>query len=102
MKLKQTTSLGMAAAFMAKGAILENVDKSDPRHMIFSFSDGSLFHIPGVMSGSNTTLVNAVDIVVNDSNLDVWERAWANETLEVNAVKYFAAMTRLKSIIHSV
>lgn len=90
-KLKYTTSLGVAAALLSKGAVLEDINKSDPRHMVFGFSDGSA-------SPDNT----AVDAAISSNNLDVWEKAWANETLEVNAVKFMNALNRLKSVIHSV
>lgn len=99
---KNTTSIYMTAAFMALGAKLEDIDKTDPRHMIFSLSDGSI----DPTSETTTYSINdkgqtSVSSAISVNNLEVWERAWANETLQVNAVRFMEAIQRLKSIIHS-
>lgn len=99
-KFKCTTAIGLAASLMAKGAKLESVDKSDPKHMVFCFSDGSTAGVTSTIIDGVTTTVSVLADVAKH-NLDVWETAWANETLEVNAVKFWNAVQRLKSIIHS-
>jgi hypothetical protein len=97
-----TTSIYMTAAFLALGAKLEDIDKTDPKHMIFSLSDGSTepvvaFKLP---DGNNDT--STITYTISEYNLSVWEKSWANGTLMVNAVKYMEAIQRLKSIVHSV
>ena len=108
-KFKDTTSIYMTAAFMALGANLEDIDKTDPKHMIFSLSDGSIN--PNPTPATTTAVASSTDIkgygytlvdaAISEHNLDVWEKAWANGTLMVNAIKYMEAIQRLKSIIHS-
>lgn len=93
MKTKNTTSIYMTAAFLALGAKLENIDKTDPKHMVFCLSDGNV-------TPPNVTMT-PVDASISEYNLDVWEKAWANETLQVNAVRFMEAIQRLKSVIHS-
>ena len=38
MDTKETTDIYFTAAMLALGAKLENVDRSDPRHMVFKIS----------------------------------------------------------------
>lgn len=102
MKTKNTTSIYMTAAFLALGAKLESIDKTDPKHMVFCLSEEP--HIPE--TETLTYNVNAkgemkISAAISEHNLDVWEKAWANETLQVNAVRYMEAIQRLKSVIHS-
>lgn len=99
-KFKCTTAIGLAASFLAMGAKLESVDKSDPKHMVFCFSDSEIsFFVDGTTISDSTN--NTVLSAVSRNNLDVWETQWANESLVVNAVKFWNAVQRLKSIIHS-
>lgn len=100
MKTKNTTSIYMTAAFLALGAKLESIDKTDPKHMVFCMSDGSI-NPTVVASTTNPKGYVTTDDVISEHNLDVWEKAWANETLQVNAVRYMEAIQRLKSVIHS-
>lgn len=87
--LKQTSDLYLAAAFSAMGATLENVDKTDPRHMVFEFSPRKV---------STGALAN---IELTTQDLDAIERNWANQILTINAVQFAEAIKRLKSVIHS-
>jgi hypothetical protein len=89
--MKKTSALKFAAALLSLGAVLENVDKTDPKHMIFTFGPKKV----------ESTLPENVNKAIDDVSLDVWEKAWANETLMVNAVHYAEAFDRLKSIVHS-
>lgn len=86
---KKTTDLYLASALSALGAILENVDKTDPRHMIFEFAPRKV----------STGELAKIDLPTQD--LDAIERDWANQILVVNAVQYSEAIKRLKSIVHS-
>lgn len=99
-KLKTTTSIYMTAAFLALGATLENIDKTDPKHMIFSLADESGLIAPS-LNIETTGMTTSVSQAISEHNLDVWEKAWANGSLMVNAVKFMEALQRLKSIIHS-
>lgn len=99
MKTKTTTDIYLAAAFLSLGAILEGIDRTDPRHMVFSFSDGS--NSTMINGQSVTTIVSGVTTDFSVYNLDVWERSWANRTLNVNASSYAEAIRRMKSLVHS-
>jgi hypothetical protein len=102
MKTKNTTSIYMTAAFLALGAKLENIDKTDPKHMVFCLSDGNASSTQiALASTTNIAGYDLVDAAISEHNLDVWEKAWANETLQVNAVRFMEAIQRLKSVIHS-
>lgn len=104
-----TTSIYMTAAFLALGAKLEDIDKTDPKHMVFALTDGSsspsqitVSDNPVVITPGNTTWTPPLDSAISEYNLSVWEKSWANGTLMVNAVKFMEAIQRLKSVIHSV
>ncbi len=85
----KTTDIYFASALSALGANLVNVDKTDPRHMEFEFTP------------RNASTGALATIELPTMNLDVLERAWANKTLDVNAVEYADAIKRLKSVVHS-
>lgn len=85
---KKTTDIYFASALSALGAKLENVDKSDTRHMIFEFSPRTAQLASG-----------ALEVPAQD--LDYLEREWANKTLLLNGVEYAEAIKRLKSVVHS-
>jgi len=88
-KLSSTKTLGLAAAWAALGANYESVDRTDPKHQEFTFS-------PRVLT------TGALDILgLPTQDLDVIEAQWVNKTLQVNAVDYYDALQRMKSLIHS-
>lgn len=88
-KLSSTKTLGLAAAWASLGANYESVDRTDPKHQEFTFSPRN------VLSGS----LSGFEIPTQD--LDVIETQWVNKTLQVNAVDYYDALQRMKSLIHS-
>lgn len=82
-----STDIYLAAALMSLGAKLVDVNREEPRHMIFSLE----------MDGFESSILNQTDAHLL-SNL---EKEYANEQLMVNAVKYKDAIQRLKSVVHS-
>lgn len=92
MSKKSTTDIYLAAAFLSMGAMLDNVNKDDPRHMIFEFTSSSI-------DDSHVTVsYNLSDF---ESKMDLWENQYANGILMVNAIKFKDALQRLKSIVHT-
>ena len=87
--MRGTKSLGIAAAWSALGATYEKSDRTDPKHIEFFFS-------PRVAS---TGALKELGIPTQD--LDKIESDWVNRTLVVNAVEFYDALQRLKTIIHS-
>jgi hypothetical protein len=75
---KNTKRLYVAAAYVACGAKLANVDKTDPLHMEFTFSEGKDMRL----------------------TLDKIELQWGDGTLMVKATDYANAIVRLLSIVH--
>lgn len=87
--MKRTTDVYFAATLLALGYRLEQVDRKDPRHMVFEFvgkKDGNL---------------GALKEDITQENLDTLETQWANRTLMVNAFDQAEAIKRMKSVIHS-
>ena len=96
MDTKETTDIYFTSAMLALGAKLENVDRSDPRHMVFTISKEPIpFRseplASAVISGGATTNIN----------LEHYEKEWANGVLMINAVQFKDAIQRMKSIIHT-
>ena len=89
MKNKTTTDIYLASAFSALGATLENVDKTDLRHMEFTFS-------PKVVSTGEFG-----NLSLPTQDLDFIETQWVNKNLVVNAVDFSEAIKRLKGVVHS-
>lgn len=88
-KSKKTSDIYLASALSALGAKLEDVDKTDPRHMVFEFSPRTVSD--GVLS----------ELKIPTLDLDFIETQWVNRTLQVNASDYAEAIKRLKSVVHS-
>jgi hypothetical protein len=91
--MKSTTDLYLAAAFLSLGAKLVNVNRDDPRHMIFEFE-------PTQNLFSSAILNNAVT-ENNSLDLDIAEIAWTNSTLMINAKSYKDAIQSMKSTVHT-
>jgi hypothetical protein len=89
LKTKSTSDMGLAAAFFALGATLASVDKTDPRHMQFTFSPRQI------------TTGELASVGIPTQDLDSIELLWANKSLPVNAVEFYDAIKRLKGIVHS-
>lgn len=88
-KLSSTKTLGLAAAWASLGANYESVDRTDPKHQEFTFS-------PRAVSSGELAL-----LTIPTQDLDAIEAQWVNKTLQVNAVDYYDALQRMKSLIHS-
>lgn len=70
-----TKDIYLASAFIAMGAELIDVDKTDPRHQIF------------ILSG-------------NHLNFHEYERSYANGKMVINLPDFVSALRRMKSTIH--
>lgn len=86
--MKRTTDVYFAATLLALGWKLDQVDRKDPRHMVFEF----------VGKPSN---LGTVQEDIDQQNLDTLETQWANKTLMVNGWEQAEAIKRMKSLIHS-
>lgn len=84
-----TSVLGLSAAVLSLGAEYVRADKSDSRKIVFYFKT------PEDKSGLEASFGRY------NFNFEHVETEWTNEKLQVNATKYFAALQRLKSVIHS-
>lgn len=82
----KTTDIYFAAALSVLGGVLESIDRTDPRHMIFEFKPKTL--------SNPLPEAPAVD-------LDDIERRWANRDLPINAPEYAEAIRRMKFLVHS-
>ena len=87
--MKKTTDLYLAAAFLALGAKLENVNRDDPRHMEFSFE-------PSLNIFNSEVLNSATKL-----DLDAIETQWTNSELMVNATAYKDAIQKMKRVVHT-
>ena len=87
--MKTSSDVYFSAALMSLGYKLINVDRTDPRHMIFGFDIGE------------PNSLGAVGESVKHTNFEDIKLQWANEVLQVNARKYMESIKSLKSIIHS-
>ena len=83
-----TTDIYFCAALLSIGGVLDTVDRTDPKHMIFSVS----LKIPDTLPVGQT---------IDDYNMSVLEKAWANETLRGNLFRMASAIKRLKSVVHA-
>lgn len=83
---KSTTDVYFAAALMSLGAITSRIDRTDPRHMIFTLTNP----LPPEGTG-----------VFVDIDFQEVENQWISGTLVVNAQQFKEAIQRMKSSIHS-
>ena len=84
-----TSDIYLTSALLSLGARLDDVDRSDTRHMKFTV-------VSTVPSFESSHLQKAC------LDLEDLENAWANGSLMVNATQFKDAIQRMKSVIHSV
>lgn len=79
----KTSDVYLSAALLSLGYKLVNVNRTDPRHMVFEFE------MP--------------ELKENEVMLDIQsiETVWANRELQGNLFDFSEAIKRMKSIIHS-
>lgn len=85
----KTSDVYLSAALLALGYKLESIDRKDPRHMIFSFTDTD--------KSGWSDLQKALHV----EDISLVETQWANRSLTVNAFDFAEAIKRMKSLIHS-
>jgi hypothetical protein len=95
----QTKSLNLAAAMIALGAEITQVDKTDPKHMEFYLEKKSPEFQSAILQSA---VVSATAPIVIGPTFQDWEAQYASDTLMVVAPRFAAALQRLKSIIHSI
>lgn len=84
---KSTKDVYLAAAFLTYDGIeLVQVDRTDPRHMIFVFDTPDVPNIVGINP---------------KPNLEEIEMKWVNNDLVGNLTDFKNAIQRMKSVIHS-
>lgn len=87
METKETTDIYFASALIAMGAKLENVDRTDLRHMVFTLS----------LETPDTPLAQAYS-----QSFDNLEKDWLNRVGTMGAMYNMAeAIKRMKSVVHS-
>lgn len=82
----KTSDVYLASALLSLKYELVNIDRTNPKHMIFEFS-----------AGTSENLGDAV----RTYNIENIEKAWANRTLTGNLNDFSEAIKRMKSLIHS-
>lgn len=92
----ETTDIYFCAALLALGSKLENVDKTDPRHMKFTVSrNGYEFQSVNLHNAVTDTIASF------QADLEYYEKQWANGELMINAIQFKEAIQRMKSVVHS-
>jgi hypothetical protein len=86
----KTSDVYLASALLSLNYKLISIDRTNPKHMIFSF---------GYFTDENN--LGKVGETLSEHNLENVERAWANRSLVVNAFDFAEAIKRMKSLIHS-
>lgn len=84
-----TSDIYLAAALLSLGARLDDVDKSDTRHMKFT--------LVSIAPPFESSHLQKACLDLEDP-----ENAWANGSLMVNATNFKDAIQRMKSVIHSI
>lgn len=92
----KTSDVYLSAALLALNFRLEKVDRKDPRHMVFEFSDKTRTPLQEVRLSTEDGKICLSDNFISDV-----ETMWANRTLTVNAFDFAEAIKRMKSLIHS-
>jgi hypothetical protein len=87
--MHKTSDVYFASALLSKNYKLCEVDRTDPRHMVFFFD-----------YGDKSNLGQVHDSVLQE-NIDTIETQWVNRSLQVNAFDFAEAIKRMKSLIHS-
>ena len=84
----KTSDVYLASALLALKYKLTNIDRTNPKHMIFEFG----------LPESPTPELSTPIVTYNLANI---ETQWANRTLIVNGWDFAEAIKRMKSLIHS-
>jgi len=92
----KTTDVYLASALLALGFRLELVDRKDPRHMQFEFSDKNRTPLQ-----ESHLFTDGGKICLSENFISDVEAMWANRELTVNAFDFAEAIKRMKSVIHS-
>lgn len=101
METKETSDIGLFSAFLACGAVFLEADRDDPKHIIFKVGmPKEIAHTTGSLTFAGDEKIPILASYVSSKLNDI-EAQWINETLQVNAVIYFNALRRAKSIVHS-
>ena len=88
---KKTSDIYFAAAMLALNAELVEVNRDDPRHMVFEFK-----HTREILDD-----LGGASFEPKSYDLDWVERQWTNGTLLIVATKYADAIRRMKTSVHS-
>ena len=91
-----TQDIYFVASLLSLGHKIENIDKSEPRHMKFTVAQGTPSY--------NFASVNLPDVgaaIVPQVGLEYFENLWDEGKLEVNAVAFKHAFQRVQSLIHT-
>ena len=86
----KTSDVYLASALLSLNYRLINIDRTNPKHMIFEFG-----HFE-----SNNNMGKVGEELIKE-NLNNVEKAWANRTLVGNLNDFAEAIKRMKSLIHS-
>lgn len=104
MSEKTTSDIYLAAAFLASGAKLEKTDRTDPRHMEFSFSAPQSLQFESKILESaigETKTLTSQQVMKDTLDLDAIETQWVNKQLKGNLFEFAEAIKRMKSVVHS-
>lgn len=100
MSEKTTSDIYLAAAFLASGAKLEKTDRTDPRHMEFTFSANGQSNIV-VTTTPIPPATAALTLTQPVVDLEAIETQWVNKQLKGNLFEFAEAIKRMKSVVHS-
>jgi len=91
-----TTDVYFCAALLSIGCKLDNVDRTDPRHMQFTIIPNE----PKFVSENLSTAVVPAGAYL-PVDLEYYENQWVNGTWCGNLIAFKEAIQRMKSVIHS-